>query len=155
VDALIGLARLAGPDETPEQKRRRTTEQEESIRILRNRIEEIERDLRIANPMFQAMEQKRLANLLNTLAWLMTNTDSDPREALLLSRRSCSLDPEQSAFQDTLAHCFEKNGKHLQAFRTQIKAVRLEPHQLSLQRALIRFFEKAAKELPKVTDPAG
>jgi hypothetical protein len=155
VDALIGLARLAGPDETPEQKRRRTTEQEESIRILRNRIEEIERDLRVANPMFQAMEQKRLANLLNTLAWLMTNTDSDPREALLLSRRSCSLDPEQSAFQDTLAHCFEKNGKHLQAFRTQIKAVRLEPHQLSLQRALIRFYEKAAKELPKVTDPAG
>lgn len=148
VDALIGLARLAGPEETPEQKRRRTTEQEESIRILRNRIEEIERDLRVANPMFQAMEQKRLANLLNTLAWLMTNTDSDPREALLLSRRSCSLDPEQSAFQDTLAHCFEKNGKYLQAFRTQIKAVRLEPHQLSLQRALGRFYEKAAKELP-------
>jgi hypothetical protein len=155
VDALIGLARLAGPDETPEQVRQRVSEHNNSIRVLQNRIEEIERELRVSNPMFQAMEMKRLANLLNTLAWLMTNTDSDPRQALLLSRRSCSLDPEQSAFQDTLAHCFEKNGMHLQAFRTQIKAVRLEPHQLSLQRALVRFYQRAAKELPPAVDGSG
>jgi hypothetical protein len=116
--------------------------------MLRNRIDEIERDIRVANLMFQSMEKKRLANFLNTLAWLMINTDSDPREALLMSRRSCSLDPQQSAFQDTLAHCFEKNGQVLQAFKTQLKAIKLEPHQLSLQRALNRFYEKAAKELP-------
>jgi hypothetical protein len=148
VDALIGLARLAGPNETPEQKRQRDSQQERSISMLRNRIDEIERDIRVANLMFQSMEKKRLANFLNTLAWLMINTDSDPREALLLSRRSCSLDPQQSAFQDTLAHCFEKNGQVLQAFKTQLKAIKLEPHQLSLQRALNRFYEKAAKELP-------
>ena len=107
----------------------------------------MDRDLRLANPMFQAMEKKRLANSLNTLAWLLINTDADKQEALMLSRRSCSLAPEQSAYQDTLAHCLEKNGKNREAFRTQIKALSLEPNQLSLQRALVRFYQLAAKDL--------
>lgn len=145
VDALIGLARL---NETPEQKRRRQTAQDKTVGSLRNQIEDMDRALRLANPMFQTIEKRRLANSLNTLAWLMINTDSDPQEALLLSRRSCSLVPDQSAYQDTLAHCLEKNQKYREAFRTQIKALTLEPHQLSLQRALVRFYEKAAKELP-------
>ena len=144
VDALIGLAQLT---ESPEQKRRRLADQEQTVGALRNEIDGMDRDLRLANPMFQAMEKKRLANSLNTLAWLLINTDADKQEALMLSRRSCSLAPEQSAYQDTLAHCLEKNGKNREAFRTQIKALSLEPNQLSLQRALVRFYQLAAKDL--------
>ncbi len=144
VDALIGLAQLT---ESPEQKRRRLNDQEQTIGALRNEIEGMDRDLRLANPMFQAMEKKRLANSLNTLAWLLINTDADKQEALMLSRKSCNLAPEQSAYQDTLAHCLEKNGKNREAFRTQIKALSLEPNQLSLQRALVRFYQLAAKDL--------
>ena len=144
VDALIGLAQLT---ESPEQKRRRLNDQEQTIGVLRNEIEGMDRDLRLANPMFQAMEKKRLANSLNTLAWLLINTDADKQEALMLSRKSCNLAPEQSAYQDTLAHCLEKNGKNREAFRTQIKALSLEPNQLSLQRALVRFYQLAAKDL--------
>jgi hypothetical protein len=144
VDALIGLAQLT---ESPEQKRRRLMDQEQTISALRNEIEGMDRDLRLANPMFQAMEKKRLANSLNTLAWLLINTDADKQEALMLSRKSCNLAPEQSAYQDTLAHCLEKNGKNREAFRTQIKALSLEPNQLSLQRALVRFYQLAAKDL--------
>jgi len=144
VDALIGLAQLT---ESPEQKRRRLNDQEQTVGALRNEIEGMDRDLRLANPMFQAMEKKRLANSLNTLAWLLINTDADKQEALMLSRRSCNLAPEQSAYQDTLAHCLEKNGKNREAFRTQIKALSLDPNQLSLQRALVRFYQLAAKDL--------
>jgi len=144
VDALIGLAQLT---ESPEQKRRRLMDQEQTVGALRNEIEGMDRDLRLANPMFQAMEKKRLANSLNTLAWLLINTDADKQEALMLSRKSCNLAPEQSAYQDTLAHCLEKNGKNREAFRTQIKALSLEPNQLSLQRALVRFYHLAAKDL--------
>ena len=144
VDALIGLAQLT---ESPEQKRRRLMDQEQTVGALRNEIEGMDRDLRLANPMFQAMEKKRLANSLNTLAWLLINTDADKQEALMLSRKSCNLAPEQSAYQDTLAHCLEKNGKNREAFRTQIKALSLEPNQLSLQRALVRFYQLAAKDL--------
>jgi tetratricopeptide (TPR) repeat protein len=144
VDALIGLARLS---ETPEEKRQRLAQQEQCQSSLRNEIDAIDRDMRLANPMFQPMEKRRLANSLNTLAWLMINTQTDPREALMLSRRSCSLVPDQSAYQDTLAHCLDKNGNPKEAFRTQIKALTLEPHQLSLQRALAGFYEKAAKEI--------
>jgi tetratricopeptide (TPR) repeat protein len=143
VDALIGLAKMS---ETPEEKQRRLAEQEKTISLMRNEIEAIDRDLRLANPMFQAAEKSKLANSLNTLAWLMINTECDPREALMLSRRSCGLSPNQSAYQDTLAHCLDKNGKHRDAFRTQIKALSLEPHQLSLQRALVRFYQKAIEE---------
>lgn len=150
VDALIGLAKL---QENSEQKRRRIAEQEQAISSLRNEIEAIDRDLRLANPIFQPMEKKRLANSLNTLAWLMANTDTDPREALLLSRRSCALSPDQSAYQDTLAHCLAKNGKYNEAFRTQIQALTLEPHQLSLQRALVRFYELAIKDGDQGTLP--
>ena len=144
VDALIGLAGLS---ETPEEKKQRLAQQERCQSSLRNEIDAIDRDIRLANPMFQPMEKRRLANSLNTLAWLMINTEADPREALMLSRRSCNLVPDQSAYQDTLAHCLDKNGNPKEAFRTQIKALALEPHQLSLQRALIRFYDHAAKEL--------
>lgn len=146
VDALIGLARLP---ENNEQKAMRLQEQSQVVIMLRNEIEEIDRQLRLAAPMFQKSEKRRLATQLNTYAWLVANTEGDQQEALLMSRRACSLSPDRSALQDTLAHCYERQGNFDAAVRTQRKAVALEPHQPSLHRALKRFEEKAKDQRDK------
>ena len=150
VDALIGLARLP---ENNEQKALRLQEQSQVVILLRNEIEEIDRQLRLAAPMFQKSEKRRLATQLNTYAWLVANTDGDQQEALLMSRRACSLSPDRSALQDTLAHCYERQGNFDAAVRTQRKAVALEPHQPSLHRALKRFEEKAKEQRDKNQPP--
>jgi Flp pilus assembly protein TadD len=146
VDALIGLARLP---ETNEQKTMRLQEQSQVVILLRNEIEEIDRQLRLAAPMFQKSEKRRLATQLNTYAWLIANTEGDQQEALLMSRRACTLSPDRSALQDTLAHCYERQGNFDAAVRAQRKAVALEPHQPSLHRALKRFEEKAKEKREK------
>ncbi len=143
VDALIGLARLP---ENDEDKQMRLQDQSEVVNALRNEIEGVDRDLRLAAPMFQTSEKRRLANQLNTFAWLVANTQGDQQEALLMSRRACALAPDRSAYLDTLAHCFEKQGDFEAALRAQRKAVAIEPHQPSLQRALKRFEEKAKEK---------
>lgn len=143
VDALIGLSRLP---ENEEQKKMRLQEQSQIVILLRNEIEEIDRQLRLAAPMFQKSEKRRLATQLNTFAWLIANTEGDQQEALLMSRRACTLSPDRSALQDTLAHCFERQGNFEAAVRAQRKAVALEPYQPSLHRALKRFEEKAKEK---------
>jgi tetratricopeptide (TPR) repeat protein len=143
VDALIGLARLP---ENEEEKQMRLQDQSEVVNALRKEIEGVDQDLRLAAPMFQTSEKRRLANQLNTFAWLVANTQGDQQEALLMSRRACALAPDRSAYLDTLAHCFEKQGDFESALRAQRKAVALEPHQPSLQRALKRFEEKAKEK---------
>ena len=143
VDALIGLARLP---ENDEEKQMRLQDQSEVVNALRKEIEGVDQDLRLAAPMFQKSEKRRLANQLNTFAWLVANTQGDQQEALLMSRRACALAPDRSAYLDTLAHCFEKQGDFESALRAQRKAVALEPHQPSLQRALKRFEEKAKEK---------
>ena len=79
---------------------------------------------------------------MNTLAWLITNTEGNFEEALYLSRKACALSPNRSAYLDTLAHCFATLNRYREAVEQQRKAVALEPHQPSLVKALKEFESK-------------
>lgn len=140
VDALIGLYRL---NENDEQKEQRLKLQESVTLQLRNQIDGIERELRQVNPRFLATEQRRLANSINTLAWLLANTEGNKDEALHLSRKACSLLPNRAAYLDTLAHCYAALGRFREAVQQQRRAVELEPFQPSLTKTLLDFEAKA------------
>jgi tetratricopeptide (TPR) repeat protein len=140
VDALIGLFRLKENDEQKEQRKKL---QQSVILQLRNEIDAIERELSQVNPRFLATEHRRLANSLNTLAWLIANTEGNKDEALQLSRKACALLPNRAAYLDTLAHCYAALGRFREAAQQQRRAVELEPFQPSLTKALIEFEAKA------------
>ena len=145
VDAIIGLYRLNDPSDEATQERKRIHQRVASA--LRQEIDARERDLRRENPRFQATEQRSLANQMNTLAWLITNTEGNFEEALHLSRKACSLEPGRSAYLDTLAHCYATLQRYREAVEQQRKAVALEPHQPSLVNAL-KEFEAKLQENP-------
>jgi tetratricopeptide (TPR) repeat protein len=137
VDAIIGLYRLSDSNESDQQERRKT--QQRVASSLKQEIDLREQALKQENPRFQATEQRSLANQMNTLAWLIANTEGNFEEALFLSRRACALAPNRSAYLDTLAHSYAALGRYHEAVEQQRKAVALEPHQPSLVRALQRF----------------
>jgi tetratricopeptide (TPR) repeat protein len=145
VDAIIGLYRLNDSSDEAIQERKRIHQRVASA--LRQEIDARERDLRRENPRFQATEQRSLANQMNTLAWLITNTEGNFEEALHLSRKACSLEPGRSAYLDTLAHCYATLERYREAVEQQRKAVALEPHQPSLVNAL-KEFEAKLQENP-------
>ena len=140
VDAIIGLYRLDNSSDAEVQERRKI--QQRVASELRQEIDARERDLKRDNPRFQATEQQTLSNQMNTLAWLITNTEGNFEEALYLSRKACALSPNRSAYLDTLAHCFATLNRYREAVEQQRKAVALEPHQPSLVKALKEFESK-------------
>jgi tetratricopeptide (TPR) repeat protein len=143
VDALIGLYRLP---ETDEQKDQRKTLQKQITLSLRSEIDARERELKRDNPRALATEQRALANQMNTLAWLMTNTEGNLDEALFFSRKACSLENNRAAYLDTLAHCYASLKRYREAAEQQRRAVALDPFQPSLQKALALFESKAAEQ---------
>jgi tetratricopeptide (TPR) repeat protein len=144
VDAIIGLYRLADSSDQSAQERRGI--QQRVTSVLRQEIEASERDLRRENPRFQATDQRALSNQMNTLAWLITNTEGNFEEALHLSRKACAIAPNNSAYLDTLGHCYASLNRYREAVEQQRKAVAIEPHQPSLVRALELFESKLAEE---------
>jgi tetratricopeptide (TPR) repeat protein len=144
VDAIIGLYRLDLSGDGALQERRKI--QQRVANELRQEIDARERDLRRDNPRFQATEQQSLANQMNTLAWLIANTDGNKEEALHLSRKACAISPNRSAYLDTLAHCYASLDRYREAVEQQRKAVALEPHQPSLVKALERFENKLREQ---------
>jgi hypothetical protein len=148
VDAIIGLYRLPNP--TQEHQQERLQLQQQISGELRNEIDARQRDLRRENPRFQATEERSLANQMNTLAWLIANTEGNFEEALFLSRKACSLAPDRAAYLDTLAHCYAALDRYSEAVDQQRRAIALEPHQPTLLKALRRFESKLSepKESP-------
>jgi hypothetical protein len=144
VDALIGLHRLA--DLEPADRQEVLELQRSIVDKLRKEIEDGQRSLRQENPRFQATLERSLANQMNTLAWLLANTDGNFEEALFFSRRACALEPNRAAYLDTLAHSYAALGRFSEAVEQQKRALGLEPHQPTLQRALQRFETKLAEQ---------
>lgn len=138
VDALIGLYKI--PDYAKDEKRK------ECYRVmnlfLRTKIRNEETNLKHSAPRFYASNKQKLAHNLNSLAWLIANTDGDPEEAVFLSRKACDLEPENAAFIDTLSHCYAAQGKFKEAVEHESKAVSLEPHEPHMKKALERFQSK-------------
>ncbi len=150
VDAIIGMYRL--PNQTEEQILERRKLQQRISLELRSEIDARERDLKRENPRFQATEQSSLANQMNTLAWLIANTEGNFEEALHLSRKACSLSPNRSAYLDTLAHCYAALDRYSEAIEQQRRALALEPHQPSLIAALQHFEAQLAASQKKMDD---
>ena len=142
VDAIIGMYRLP---ETDEQKDQRKTLQKQITISLRSEIDARERELKRDNPRALATEQRALANQMNTLAWLMTNTEGNLDEALFFSRKACSME-NRAAYLDTLAHCYASLKRYREAADQQRRAVALDPFQPSLQKALALFEAKATEQ---------
>ncbi|MFN7735457.1 MAG: hypothetical protein ACK5O8_05020 [Pirellula sp.] len=142
VDAIIGMFRLP---ETDEQKQQRKNLQKQITASLRSEIDARERELKRDNPRALATEQRALANQMNTLAWLMTNTEGNLDEALYFSRKACSME-NRAAYLDTLAHCYASLKRYREAAEQQRRAVALDPFQPSLQKALALFEAKAAEQ---------
>jgi tetratricopeptide (TPR) repeat protein len=95
-----------------------------------------------------------LANKLNELAWLISNTEGDLQEALAASKRSLELRPEYPAYLDTLGRCYFASGDLENAVQVQSRAVKLMPSMFVMQRQLAQFEQtlaqsRAVKPAPK------
>jgi tetratricopeptide (TPR) repeat protein len=109
----------------------------ESIAVL-------ERDVINSDRITRHNKEYELAVQCNQLAWLLSNTNERPSEAVQLSLRSLELIPDYGIYQDTLARCYFAFGNIDQAIATQEIAVKNEPFQRSMLRQLEEF--KAAKK---------
>lgn len=146
VDAIIGLYKLK---ETDELKSLRREKLKLSVAELRSEIRKYDDFLKKYNSEYVETFFDQLANNLNSLAWLIANTEGDFGEAVLLGRRACLLDPDHAEYLDTLAHCYFAAGKWKDAVEQQRKACELKPHHPDLKRALSRFEEKLATSQPQ------
>lgn len=90
-----------------------------------------------------------LATACNQLAWLLSNCETSPEEAIRLSQRSLELVPDEPAYLDTLARCYYA-GKHYElAVRTQQRAVDLAP----FERQMVQQLEEFEAALEKHNSP--
>lgn len=143
VDALIGLYKL---ETGPELQAKRRDRLRATVTRMKDGIRKYDQFLRegAGNDYFQTFSLQ-LANELNSLAWLIANTEGDFGEAILMSRRACSLNPDHAEYLDTLAHCYFAAGKWKDAVEQQQRALSLKPHHPDFQRALAKFQAKLAE----------
>ncbi len=84
----------------------------------------------------------------NQLAWLISNTEGDFKEALEHSQRSLELRPNTAGFLDTLARCHFALGEVAKAVEVQTSAVKLDPNSQQMARQLAEF-QKALSATPQ------
>ena len=146
VDALIGLYRLALPENEQELRRSKL---KEIITNQRAKIRNDEESLKASDSRGHAFYLDQLATDCNTLAWIIANTEGSKEEALFLSRRACTIHPESAELIDTLAHCYAALGRYQDAVQQQRRAIELKPHHPELKRALKRFESSLNDTAPK------
>jgi tetratricopeptide (TPR) repeat protein len=151
VDALIGLFKVEGGSDDHKQNCRAKLK---TLTIeLRRKVRDLEDMTRVVPSNQYAEAARALANSMNSLAWVVSNTEGDFEEALEMSRQAVQLDPDEPALLDTLAHCYFAAGKWDDAVEQQSKAVELKPNDPDLRRALSRFEERRAREETKSSKP--
>ena len=139
VDAVIGLYRLSLSESDSNLRRNKLVK---IIADLRGRIREGEELRKKSNSSEHASFSVWLANICNTLAWVIANTEGSKEEALFLSRKACTLSPEKAEYLDTLAYCYAAMDRYQDAVQQQRLAVELKPHHPELVKALNRFEAK-------------
>lgn len=139
VDAIIGLYRLSLSEGDSNMRRNKLVK---IIADLRGRIREGEELRKKSNSSEHASYSVWLANICNTLAWVIANTEGSKEEALFLSRKACTLSPEKAEYLDTLAYCYAAMDRYQDAVQQQRLAVDLKPHHPELVKALHRFEAK-------------
>ena len=86
-----------------------------------------------------------LAQALNELAWLTSNTTGDFSAAVRFSQRSLELRPGSPAYLDTLGRCFFAAGDVENAVKHQAKAVERAPRYQQIRRQLKTFQDSLAQ----------
>jgi tetratricopeptide (TPR) repeat protein len=94
----------------------------------------------------------------NQLAWLVSNTEGDFKNAIKASQKSIEIVqnlPEESPKReslaghlDTLARCFFAAGDFENAVKNQKKAIELDPHSQQMKRQLAEFEAALKKQKP-------
>ncbi len=143
VDVFIGLYRVCRTEEERAQWREKSSKMTTEIR---NAIRKHESDLKRSDPRAIANIEQELAKDLNMMAWLIANTEGNAEEAVIMSRRACTIVPDNASLVDTLAHCYFAVGKYAEAVEQQKRAVSLAPHQPDLKVALAKFEKKLSDQ---------
>ena len=98
-----------------------------------------ERLARAVNREQRRTQEARLALACNQLAWLLGKCESNPDEAVTLSRRSLELEPNNPMYLDTLGRAYFSAGKISQAIAAQRRAVERSPFDRQMANQLEEF----------------
>ncbi len=139
-DILIAMKDVCEPGVNDQFYRKTLAER---IAEFHENIAALEREAIDSDRNVRKNKEYQLAGQCNQLAWLLSNTNERPSEAVQLSLRSLEVIPDYGIYQDTLARCYFAVGKIDKAIATQEMAVKNEPFQRSMLRQLEAF--KAAK----------
>ncbi len=82
----------------------------------------------------------------NQLAWLLSNTEGDQKEALRCSQKSLELKPNEAGYLDTLGRCYYALGDYENAVKSQSQAVEINPFSGLMSKQLAQFREALAKK---------
>lgn len=151
-DFLIAMFRVPDPDDAWRTDVKQRIEAWSGT--LRKEIREYEESLQRPMDEDQRGDNGRaLANTNNELAWLLSNTEGDLKEALLASLRSLELMPDYPPYLDTLGRCYYALGDYKNAVKYQSRAVQLIPKSPAMQsfHVMLRqltLFEKALADSP-------
>ncbi|GAB6167399.1 hypothetical protein JCM19992_33990 [Thermostilla marina] len=77
----------------------------------------------------------------NQLAWLLANTEDPFGEAVRLAETAVELEPNTSAYHDTLGRAYFRQGLLSKAIQSQARALELEPHSGLLRKQFREFVE--------------
>jgi len=135
VDTLIALGRLPEQSEAEHKKTRKQIDR--AAEMLRREIQE--------NP--------DEANAYNQAAWLIGNTQGNLDEALRFAEKAVELEPDNSAYLDTLAHVHFAKGELDQAIRYQSRAAEVDPHN-GLIVSELKVFRDAAEKGKNAKKPS-
>ncbi len=138
VELLIARYRLDQPPPEFHQETRQAVAA--TARQIRGNIEVYRRQAETAqDPANRLQAMSLLSTELNQLAWLVSNTEGNYREALRCSQRSLEFEPGEAGYLDTLGRSYFSLGDIENAIKAQRTAVQRSPHELQIQRQLTLF----------------
>ena len=144
IDILIAMYRLPDPDAKWKQDvQKRIDAHLGKCRSVIDKFEEVIR----RQPNFEGAASNDLATAYNELAWLISNTSGDSKEAVRASLRSLELSPDNEAYLDTLGRCYFAAGDLENAVKYQRRAVAAAPHVQVMQRQL-KVLRKSPRGFP-------
>lgn len=142
VDAILGMYRL-DLNEADQLERRNL--QQESVARLSKLVKDLEKFIKDRPAFNSGGYSLELAIQLNSLAWLIANTEGDYLKALSYAQQACQLAPRSPEFLDTLSHAHFAVGNIQEAVEIQRRAIKMMPHVPEFHRALTKFEAKLSE----------
>jgi tetratricopeptide (TPR) repeat protein len=141
IDIVIAMHRVKEADES--WRRESLDRLEAMVQRTRGERDKVQKQFNASNDRdMQGQVRALLAQKNNELAWLISNTTGDYKEALQCSQESLKLLPETWAYLDTLGRCYYALDDFENAVEAQKKATAGAPYMQQMQRQL-KLFEEA------------